>query len=776
LAQDIWLQASPIQRREGRAARPAMAPFLTLLAATWALAGAFEAPNMTEWTAAKKAEEDAAAAAAAKESKMAAVNKVVSMIESLRTQVMQEGEAEAGTYNKFSCFCKDTSTEKSAAITKGQDAQTSLTATIGQLSSRRIELDASVKKLLGEIKDAEDEMKTAEAARAKTLEEYRKNEVDLAGAIEALHGAIDALKASKMAPTLAQLRAVTESAKGAALLAEALGLGAKRKGLTLLLQDAPEVQTENYSFKSDSILSTLEGLLTDFKAEKIKIDAAEVKSITDHDIFMQERTNFVKGKNLELDSAREEKAQKQEEIASNSQQLSTVSAVLLDDQEYLKELSGMCGDKARTWDQRTQARQDELQALTAAIGILKGTVDEKTTAATIRFAQRGTSVRLANMVATNENAMEALEAEAEGAETAGPASFLQRRLRKRITPAGAVASAAAVEEEGRRSVVALLRQRGEQLHSATLVSLAGQLSGDAFGKVKQLIQELIERLLKEQENEATQKGWCDKSTSAAKQKRDYAAEAIAELNGRMAELEALRAQLTESLTVLGEEIKALKDEQIEAVAIRAAEKAQNGKTVDEAKAGLSAVQEAIQILDRFYKTQAKAVVDLSLSQRGPAADEAADAGFDAGEAYKGAQSAAGGVIGMLEVISGDFTRTVTETLKVEAQAEQDHLAFMTESGKSQAEKEAAELERKRQFDDTEEKLSSDTDSLKSETETLQGSLKELMQLHEACAKGMSYDDRVARREEEIDALKKALCILGSFARYGPDGPAAARDC
>lgn len=55
---------------------------------------------------------------------------------------------------------------------------------------------------------------------------------------------------------------------------------------------------------------------------------------------------------------------------------------------------------------------------------------------------------------------------------------------------------------------------------------------------------------------------------------------------------------------------------------------------------------------------------------------------------------------------------------------------------------------------------------------LRTSLKELLELKPACIDtGMSYEDRVAMREEEIAALKKAMCILGKYAEYGPEGAA-----
>jgi len=119
------------------------------------------------------------------------------------------------------------------------------------------------------------------------------------------------------------------------------------------------------------------------------------------------------------------KAETQEEIASTNQPLTVVSATLLDDQQYLAELSSMCTLKAKTWDQHTQVRQDEFSALTVAIGIIKSAVSEKTTAATIRFAQQGVSVRLAEEIAGDEDVMAVAEAEAEAADgETEPLSFV----------------------------------------------------------------------------------------------------------------------------------------------------------------------------------------------------------------------------------------------------------------------------------------------------------------------------------------------------------------
>merc|ERR1719507_837145 len=696
---------------------------------------------------------------------MAAVNKVTAMLEGLKSQVLNEGEAEAATYNKFACFCKDTTEEKVEAIKEGDDNKEDLAATIKDLQSEREELDATIKELLSDIETAEKDMKKAKAERAEELATYKANEADLTAALEALTGAIQKMKASK-SPSLLQFQSMRKTIKTAMMLADALNIGsvATQKTVSTFLQQAPEVQMEDYKFHSDDIIATLEKLLNQFRGEKNDVDAEEVKAVQEHTLFMQMKAARVKKLNHELLETKKEKAKTIASIETDSEELTSVAATLLDDQEYLKELSQMCHEKALTWDQRSKLRQSELAMLTEVIGIITSSVTEKTSAATLRFAQQGTSIRLARAVALSDGAMEAVEAEAEEAEGM-PIGFLQS-ARRSLRGSPTQDRAQGIVAKG--IVVELLRQQGSKLKSTLLTALAGKIAADPFAKVKQLIQELIERLLTEAANEANQKGWCDKATKDAEQKRDYAAEEISTLNGEMAELEALMDKLTVELAELTKAIKELEDARAKAEKERKEEKAENAATVAEAHAGLSAINQAIDIISKFYKSAKKEQVDLSLAQ-GPA-DDAPDAGFDNGEAYTGAQSESGGIIGMMEEMKSDFERTISETEAAEAQAEEDHLEFMTETGKSLESKKVASSERSTQKDDASEKLDKADENLDEQTKILETSIQELLDLKPVCVDtGMSYKERVARREDEIAALKKADCILSAYEKYGPDG-------
>merc|ERR1719356_450266 len=63
-------------------------------------------------------------------------------------------------------------------------------------------------------------------------------------------------------------------------------------------------------------------------------------------------------------------------IAQNRQSLVNSEALLKDDQTYLKDLTTRCESRAKTWDQRSELRAGELKALTEALTVLKGKVQD----------------------------------------------------------------------------------------------------------------------------------------------------------------------------------------------------------------------------------------------------------------------------------------------------------------------------------------------------------------------------------------------------------------
>jgi len=725
-------------------------------------------PSKKEFKDAQKQKAADAAAAQAKEDKMAAVGKAVELLKTLQQQILKEGEEEAATYNKFACFCKDTTSEKSEAIKKGEDEKAKLIASIESKSAERERLDGLIDRLIADIKKVEKEMKKLTKDRKETEASFDQTVADMEPALTGLRGAIKAVKNSK--PDSFVQVAFHDEVRNAVMLADAMGFTSAQAAAKIFLQ-APsnEVPMENYKFHSEGIISTLEKLLTEFQDEINKVNKAEVQSAHEYDMAMQDKKNVKAGHASSMEKTKKAKAEASARIASLNEQLSTVSATLLDDKEYLMTLSKMCSDKAKTWDQRSQARADELATLTQATEVVETEVAEATSAKTARLMQTGASLRMVRSMAQDEHYMNYLEAAAEAADAAaGAPSFIQQHSAPSFLQQRSVKAPA--DDKAQAMIAHLLKADGTRLKSTLLASLASKISSDPLAKVKGLIQELIEKLLQEAAQEANEKGFCDKATSDAEQKRDYAAEAIASLNAEMSTLEATTATLTEELEELAEQITELKDNRGKALDERAAEKKENEATIRQADSGLSALNMVIELLDKFYKTLKKSKVDLSLAQ-GPI-DDAPDAGFEGGEAYTGAQAAAGGILGMLDVMKSDFERTISQTEKEEEDSAKDHMEFMTQSGISLAEKEEAVKLKTKQNDSAKARLEEAGETFEDKAKTLRDAVEELLELKPKCVDtGMSYEDRVARREDEIESLKKALCIFDRYEEYGPGGAA-----
>merc|ERR1719478_783864 len=473
-------------------------------------------------------------------------------------------------------------------------------------------------------------MKENKEKRAGEKATFDALHAELTKGITDLTNAVNTLKGSRPA-SLLSLKSVIKTVRQAAFMSDAMGHNPKnQKALAALLQQDPEVPMEDFTFHSEEIISTIEGLQSDFKTKLSEVKIEETKAVSDFDLQLQADTDERAAAAKELKDTTELKAQKMEAIAASSKELTETSATLTDDQNYLKDLTEKCNAKSKEWDQRSQMRQDELTALTTALTIVKEGVATKTTEKTVRLVQSAAKVTPHSVVTEDSDAGEDYDADDEE-----DLSFVQLSSpRAKLSLVATNTKKFLQPDSSRDRVIALLKSKSEQIDSPVLAALATKAAADPFVKIKKLIQELIERLLQEAADEANHKGWCDKEFGKAKQSRAMKAEAVKSLNEALAKSEALRDKLTEEIAVLTKEIAELDDSLSKTTKERNDESAENAATVQEAEEGQEAVEEAIGVLEKFYKTAAKAA-DPSLLQASQ--PDMPDAGF--GGAYKGGQSA-----------------------------------------------------------------------------------------------------------------------------------------
>jgi len=128
--------------------------------------------------------------------------------------------------------------------------------------------------------------------------------------------------------------------------------------------------------------------------------------------------------------------------------------------------------------------------------------------------------------------------------------------------------------------------------------------------------------------------------------------------------------------------------------------------------------------------------------------------------YTGMQSEHGGVVGMLEVIQSDFARLETDTKAGEAESQKEFDDFSSESAVNRAQM-TKDIEHKTNKKTNDESANTRAkEDLEATQKELDAALAYYDKLKPSCVDaGVSYEDRVARRKEEIESLQEALRIL-----------------
>merc|ERR1719199_2182453 len=124
----------------------------------------------------------------------------------------------------------------------------------------------------------------------------------------------------------------------------------------------------------------------------------------------------------------------------------------------------------------------------------------------------------------------------------------------------------------------MVQRQAEKLKSAELSLLAMRMAADPFAN----IQQLIERLLKESAEEASQKGWCDTSLAKANTDRDFRQGDLSDLSAEIDSLTAHKVDLEETVKTTRFDMNELANAYLKATRLRNKEKAENEATIDNA--------------------------------------------------------------------------------------------------------------------------------------------------------------------------------------------------
>merc|ERR1719440_2744905 len=128
------------------------------------------------------------------------------------------------------------------------------------------------------------------------------------------------------------------------------------------------------------------------------------------------------------------------------------------------------------------------------------------------------------------------------------------------------------KDEVRVKLVQKIQQLGKQFHSFGLMQLASVAGSDPFVKIRGLIEDMIAKLLKEAQEEATQKAFCDAEMGKSKTSEAEKMATLDKLGARIDGASSTIAELTEAIKTLEAEVAEIDKAQAAATELRTTEK------------------------------------------------------------------------------------------------------------------------------------------------------------------------------------------------------------
>merc|ERR1719263_575147 len=300
----------------------------------------------------------------------------------------------------------------------------------------------------------------------------------------------------------------------------------------------------------------------------------------------------------------------------------------------------------------------------------------------------------------------------------------------------------------RQQVVAILKNLGQVHHSFAFAQMASMAASDPFVKIRGLIEDMIAKLLKEAQEEATQKAFCDAEMGKSKTSQAEKTATLDKLGARIDGATSTIAENTESIKTLEAEVAEIDKAQAEATAIRTKENEDYLVASKDFKDSAEAVAKAIEVLKNFYEGSF-----IQVSTKTQLKSKQPELG--------GAKSdIASTIISVLEMSEEDFTTLLAETEATEDEAAKAYEALTKENKLSKVTKETEAKGKASEVKSLTVQLEHSKEDHGSVSADLDAVLAYIDKLKPQCEeKAMSYEEKKAKREAEIAGLKEALEIL-----------------
>merc|ERR1719486_607126 len=287
------------------------------------------------------------------------IRKVVTILQDMQKEIEVEGEKEEDLFNKFMCYCDgNTDGMKKSAVDASQrilELQSKLEAEKAEKS----QLDQELVQHKLDREAATKDLETAASIRAKEHEDYVALTSDQKSNIDAMTGAIAALE------------------KG---MGNFLQTGVRADRLVKVARSSRAVD----DFEREEVLSMLQGktqasgeILGMLKAMLDEMDGDYKGAIAEEEAAAKGYKELEAAKQSEISaasSAIEAKTARSGELAvavvTTADDIKDTTAEMEETQAFVANLKAQCATKKNEWAERSKVRAEEIAAISEAIKIL----------------------------------------------------------------------------------------------------------------------------------------------------------------------------------------------------------------------------------------------------------------------------------------------------------------------------------------------------------------------------------------------------------------------
>jgi chromosome segregation ATPase len=651
--------------------------------------------------------------------------KVIQLLDELKGKVEADLAAEGKSMSTYNEYCDDELTEKAYAIKTANREIAGLKAAIEDAAGKFEKNTAALEELGTEIAAKQGEVEEATKVRKGENSDFVAAEKELVDAVDTLSRAIVVLKRGlsllSVKGSSAKFDQLATALDAVVVAAGSWGVSPKSQlavksflqgkasdddsDLSLLSVKQPQAASYNYESKSGGIVATLGDMKDKAESTLADLRREEMKAKHAFEMLSQSLSDAVSVAERDAANAKANQSAASEAKAKAEGELAATEASKAADEKYSAKLDSQCKTKNAEWDARQKSGAAEIKALSEAKDVLAG----------------GVKVSLAST----------------------------RLSTKRV----AAASLVKQDDGNRYQAVQLLKKLGRQFSSYELLELSNKASSDPFGKVRGLINDMISKLEKQAQEEATHESFCQeelaKSVKSKETKENRADKYQTRIDQATAGIADLKAQIADLQAELSDIAAATK----KSTAIRNAENSDYKKASADYKESIDAVTSAIATLTDFYR-------GASFVQTGAAQPELGAARGDAGHM----------IIEILAQAESDFSSTLAEIEADEAEAKSAYEELMQDNAVAKSTKEASVKGKQSEIKSLEVALGNHKSDLSTVSKELEAVLDYLSKLKPQCeSKAMTYEERKARRESELAGLKEALELLqgsDSFLQTG----------